>query len=101
MILARPAAERERHTKGSHDVVLEGVPATEVTVVEIVLDIDPEPDPAVVAATKSESQPYGASQIGITPVVIGRRGELGSGALESDVLVRVANRLLLPPDLSG
>ena len=70
--LVRPSAERDREPQRGHEVVLELVPASEVAVVEIVLEVEPQRGIAALAQREAEARPGGGAEVGAALVVVER-----------------------------
>src|SRR5438093_8392390 len=68
--IAGPASEGNRDTQRSHEIVLEVVSATEVAVIQVILDVEPEAHPAIVTSAEAETEPQGTSEVGAAAIVV-------------------------------
>ena len=71
-LVAGFAAQTDRHTQRGNQVILEVVASTEVSVVQVVFQIEPETDPVVIASAESEAQTEHAAKVGLAGVVVER-----------------------------
>src|SRR4051812_33619964 len=62
-LVRRPAPERDREPQRSYQVVLELVPASEVAVVEIILEVEPERRVAALTQREAEARPGGGAEV--------------------------------------
>src|SRR5437762_12938346 len=64
------AAERERESQRAYEIVLEIIPAPEVTVVEVILEVESHGGIPSLPQAEAEPQAGRPAEIGVAPVVI-------------------------------